>query len=58
MDEPQDTGDLLEVPEDEQLDTDPDPQDDITHAALADGVEDLSDVPEGDDVDDADLEEN
>jgi hypothetical protein len=58
MDEPKDTGDLLEVPEDERLDKDPNPRKDQAHAALGDGgADDVSDVEEGevveDDFDDA-----
>lgn len=48
-DSPRDTGDLLEVPEDRQLDVDPDPEGEADHAALVDGVlvdddSDLADV--------------
>lgn len=43
-----DTGDLLEVPEDERLDSDPDPFVDETHAAVGDGgPDDVSDILEG-----------
>jgi hypothetical protein len=62
MDEPKDTGDLLEVPEDERMDKDPDPRRDQAHAALGDGgADDVSDVEEGevveDDFDDAAADE-
>lgn len=58
MDEPKDIGDLLEVPEDQREDVDPDPAEDEQHAALGDGgPDDVSDVPEGEVVDPAEYQE-
>lgn len=54
---PEDTGDLMEVPEDQQVDVDP--VDDPEHTALVDGVaDDVSDVEEGEYVDPADFKED
>lgn len=48
MDELEDPGTVMAVPEDERLDTDPDTRTDPTHAALGDGgPDDVSDVEEG-----------
>lgn len=63
MADPRDTGDLLEVPEEQRRDVDPSPRKDPTHAALGDGgADDVSDVEEGEiveeDFDDADREVN
>lgn len=60
MDEPQDPGDVMHVPEEDRLDSDPNPREEPTHAALGDGGPDnVSDVDEGevvnvDQFDDAD----
>lgn len=54
MAEPRDTGDLLHVPKAQREDTDPDPTQDESHAALGDGgADDVSDVEEGEYVDPA-----
>lgn len=56
--DPQDPGDLLEVPEDQREDVDPDPTEDEQHAALGDGgADDVSDVEEGEYVDPASYQE-
>lgn len=47
MSEPRDIGDVLEVPEDQRLDIDDYPDDEVN----ADEFTDLSDVPEGEPVD-------
>jgi hypothetical protein len=53
-----DPGDLLEVPEDQREDVDPDPEQDESHAALGDGgADDVSDVDEGEYVDPATYQE-
>jgi hypothetical protein len=56
---PADPGDLLHVPPDERLNTDPDPVKNLDHAALGDGgPDDVSDVDEGEPVDPAEYEES